>query len=102
VSSGCTDVTFSSLSRYKKTQELKYISFTSVFTRLWSKKYPICIILNHNAKVRIEDVHESHEKQEEDESNHEVPDLTTDELLDELPDNLSSQHSKSDAGELII
>ncbi|XP_021935700.1 testis-expressed protein 2 isoform X4 [Zootermopsis nevadensis] len=60
--------------------------------RLWSKKYPICIILNHNSKVRFEDILDSHEKQDE-ESNHK-----DEVLLDELPDNLSSQHSKSETG----
>jgi hypothetical protein len=50
--------------------------------------------------VRFQDILDSQEKQEEDESNHKAPDSTSDEILDELPDNLSSQHSKSEAGKL--
>ncbi|XP_023714562.1 testis-expressed protein 2 isoform X3 [Cryptotermes secundus] len=66
--------------------------------RLWSKKYPICIILNHNAKVRFEDILESHEKEERDDPSLKFPDSVTDEFMDEIPDNPSSQHSKSEAG----
>jgi hypothetical protein len=50
--------------------------------------------------VRFEDIVDSHEKQEEEESNCKGADPITDEILDELPDNLSSQHSKSETGKL--
>lgn len=66
--------------------------------RLWSKKYPICIILNHNAKVKFEDILENHERQKEGESSPKSLGSVADEILDELPDNLSSQHSKSETG----
>jgi hypothetical protein len=48
--------------------------------------------------VRFEDILESHEKQKEDESSLKFPDSVTNEFLDELPDNPSSQYSKSEAG----
>lgn len=69
-----------------------------ICNRLWSKKYPICIILNRNAKVKVEDFLEGHERQKEGEASPKTPGSVADEILDELPDNLSSQHSKSDAG----
>jgi hypothetical protein len=50
--------------------------------------------------VRFEDIRESHEKEKEDESSLKFTDSITDEYLDELPDNASSQHSKSEAGKL--
>jgi hypothetical protein len=50
--------------------------------------------------VTIEDIIESHEKQKEDESSLKFPDSVTNEFPDELPDNPSSQHSKSEAGKL--
>jgi hypothetical protein len=50
--------------------------------------------------VRFEDILESHEKEKEDESSLKFPNSITDEFLDELPDNASSQHTKSEAGKL--
>jgi hypothetical protein len=49
--------------------------------------------------VRFEDILESHERQE-DESSHKAPDPGMDEILDELPDNPPTQHSKSETGKL--
>jgi hypothetical protein len=50
--------------------------------------------------MSFEDILQSHEKQKEDGSSLKSPDSITDEFLDELPDNPSSQHSKSEAGKL--
>ena len=41
---------------------------------------------------------EGHERQKQGESSPKSPGSVADEILDELPDTLSSQHSKSDAG----
>ena len=50
--------------------------------------------------MKFEDFLEGHERQKEGESSPKTPGSVADEILDELPDNLSSQHSKSDAGKL--
>ncbi|XP_069685318.1 testis-expressed protein 2 isoform X2 [Periplaneta americana] len=63
--------------------------------RLWSKKYPICIILNRDSKVKVEDIVETREKLDEEDS-FKVTDSTADEILDET-EHQSSQHSKSEA-----
>jgi hypothetical protein len=48
--------------------------------------------------VKFEDILENHERQKEGESSPKSLGSVADEILDELPDNLSSQHSKSETG----
>jgi hypothetical protein len=48
--------------------------------------------------VKSEDFLDGHERQKEGESSPKPQGSVADEILDELPDNLSSQQSKSDAG----
>jgi hypothetical protein len=48
--------------------------------------------------VRFEDILERNERQKEGESSPKSPSSVPDEILDEFPENLSSQHSKSEAG----
>ena len=48
--------------------------------------------------MKFEDFLDGHERQKESESSPKSPGSIVDEILDELPDNPSSQHSKSDAG----